>query len=220
MTLKGGNEASKMTDETLETPVNPTETGAGVETPEPGKPGAKFTQAELDNHIAERLKREREKYKGYDDLKKKADAYDQQVAAQLSEEEKLKAKLAEATMKVEQAEARRKQALIGAAVTEAMQGKIAPDRLQAAKKLLDVSALTVGDDDSVDGVDAALDQLLKDNPFLKADEKQRGAGLSPTNPSGGASGDRAWIKDLPIFTGGAKGTFGKGISIVHGDDTK
>ena len=39
-----------------------------------------FTQSELDQIIGERLRREREKYADYDELKGKAEKYDQSVA--------------------------------------------------------------------------------------------------------------------------------------------
>ena len=59
------------------------------------QPEKTFTQAELDAIIAERLKREREKYKDYADLKKAAEEYQKLKEAQMSETEKLQAKLAE-----------------------------------------------------------------------------------------------------------------------------
>ena len=54
-----------------------------------------FTQAEIDAIVAERLKREREKYKDYTDLKKAAEELQQLKQSQMSEAEKLQAKLAE-----------------------------------------------------------------------------------------------------------------------------
>lgn len=54
-----------------------------------------FTQAELDVIIADRLKREKEKYKDYAELKKLAEEYQKVKESQMSETEKLQAKLAE-----------------------------------------------------------------------------------------------------------------------------
>lgn len=50
--------------------------------------GKTFTQSELDQIISERLKREREKYADYDELKGKAEKYDQSVEAGKSEMQK------------------------------------------------------------------------------------------------------------------------------------
>lgn len=54
-----------------------------------------FAQEEVDRIIAERLKREREKYKDYDAYKKAAEELQKLKEAQMSETEKLQAKLAE-----------------------------------------------------------------------------------------------------------------------------
>jgi len=54
-----------------------------------------FTQEELERILSERLKREREKYKDYDELKKAAEELKKIKEAQMSEQEKLQARLAE-----------------------------------------------------------------------------------------------------------------------------
>jgi hypothetical protein len=54
-----------------------------------------FTQEELERIIAERLRREREKYKDYNELKKAAEELQKLKEAQMTEQEKLQAKLAE-----------------------------------------------------------------------------------------------------------------------------
>ncbi|CEP67875.1 Protein of unknown function DUF4355 [Moorella glycerini] len=59
------------------------------------QPGKTFTQEELDRIIADRLSREREKYKDYNDLKKAAEELKKIKEAQMSEAEKLQARLAE-----------------------------------------------------------------------------------------------------------------------------
>lgn len=58
-------------------------------------PEKTFTQAELEAILAERLRREREKYKDYAELKKMAEEYQKLKEAQMSETEKLQAKLGE-----------------------------------------------------------------------------------------------------------------------------
>lgn len=71
---------------------NPGDGGQGNQNNPPEKT---FTQAELDAIIADRLKREREKYKDYAEFKKMAEEYQKLKEAQMSETEKLQAKLAE-----------------------------------------------------------------------------------------------------------------------------
>lgn len=59
------------------------------------QPEKTFTQAEIDALISERLKREREKYKDYDELKKMAAKWAEKEKAEMSEAEKLQAKIAD-----------------------------------------------------------------------------------------------------------------------------
>ena len=54
-----------------------------------------FTQEDIDRIINERLAREREKYKDYNDLKKAAEELQKIKESQMTEQEKLQAKLAE-----------------------------------------------------------------------------------------------------------------------------
>lgn len=68
---------------------------AGDQNQDGQQPGKTFTQAELEAILSDRLKREREKYKDYADLKKAAEEYQKLRESQMSEQEKLQAKLAE-----------------------------------------------------------------------------------------------------------------------------
>lgn len=56
--------------------------------------GKTLTQAEVDKIVADRVKRERSKFSDYDDLKKKAGAYDKLQEDQKSETQKLNDRLA------------------------------------------------------------------------------------------------------------------------------
>jgi hypothetical protein len=61
-------------------------------TPEPAPaadPGKTFTQEELDRIVGERLGRERQKYEGFDDLKAKADQFDELQRAQQTDLERV-----------------------------------------------------------------------------------------------------------------------------------
>lgn len=61
-------------------------------TPDPQITPKTFTQEELERELGQRLERERAKYKDYGDLKKKAEAHDQLVASQQTEQEKILAR--------------------------------------------------------------------------------------------------------------------------------
>ena len=62
---------------------------------EKGQISKTFTQEELEKIIADRLERERRKYKDYDELKKIAEEYKQIKESQMTEQEKLQARLAD-----------------------------------------------------------------------------------------------------------------------------
>lgn len=88
-----------MTDDTKN--LNPTtpnpepNPGDGGQGDVQSQPEKTFTQEELNRIIEERLRREREKYKDYAELKKLAEEYQKLKEAQMSETERLQAKLAE-----------------------------------------------------------------------------------------------------------------------------
>jgi hypothetical protein len=63
--------------------------------------GKTFTQTELEKLIADRVARERKKYVGYDDLKKKASKFDELEASKKTEAEKLNEQLAAAQVKLQ-----------------------------------------------------------------------------------------------------------------------
>jgi hypothetical protein len=62
--------------------------------------GAKFTQADIDRIVTERVRKEQAKFTDYGDLKKKAAEFDKAAEAQKSEAQKLADKLAEAEKSV------------------------------------------------------------------------------------------------------------------------
>lgn len=97
----------------------------GPPTPAPTTPAATpapektFTQAELEQHIADRLKRERDKYKDYPDLKAAADELAKIKESQLSETEKLQKRLAELEQARAAAETQARETLIKSAIVAA-----------------------------------------------------------------------------------------------------
>jgi hypothetical protein len=93
-----------------ETPPAP-DGGNPAEPVEPAPPGAEpagqtFTQADLDRVVSDRLKREREKYADYDDLKTAAGRLKEIEDAQKTEQERLAEQLQAATAEREAAEQR------------------------------------------------------------------------------------------------------------------
>ena len=161
-------------------------------TPEPTPEPKLVPQDEVDRIVADRLARERKKYADYDDVKAKLTALEQ------AEEERKKAELTEAERLAAELEEARKQAqaaeeAMGAALTAAntrlinaefkalaRDANIPADRLSAALKLADLSAVTVDDEGNVVGVDAAVKALITEHAYLVAQATPK--------PIGGAAG--------------------------------
>lgn len=126
-----------------------------------------FTQEDLDKIIRDRIKRERKAWEQkVEDEKKKA---------AMTESERLKAEKEESEKKAAAAVERANQRLIRSEViAQATELKIVdPD---AAYVLMDKTGIEVEDDDSVTGVKAALESLVKSKPYLvgKAITKKAG----------------------------------------------
>ena len=168
-------------DTALETPqgTGSNETPQGSGTSEPPAPEKTFTQADLDEIIKQRLARESSKYADYDekakrlaDLEKEAEA---QRQAGLSEAERLKelaeAKDAEAQelagklAKLEQqVEVDRKQSAFKQ-VASSGEFNLSADRVEAALKLADLSAVEKAEDGGYD-VKGVIQSLVETYPFL------------------------------------------------------
>lgn len=155
-------------------------------------------QAELDRILGERLSRAEKaaakkvaedyaKAQGFENaaameaaLKAHKEAQDKQKT---DAEKALEAKAA-AEAKAKAAEERIKAALIKAAfVAEAADKNLVS--IEDAFRLADLSKVTVGDDDKVDGMKEAVEALVKDKPYLV---KQTGAGGSTAGNPGRTDG--------------------------------
>ena len=165
-----------MTKPIVPEPTEPTEPTATPTTPDPtgGQLNTTdektFTQEELDRILKERLKREREKYSDYADLKAAAAKLTEIEEANKTELEKATEKLAELQEQNVLLESKRVEALIRSEVyKEATAMGIKPD---LAWKLVDMDAIEVGEKDAISGVDEALKALVKDYPELQ--QKPRG----------------------------------------------
>jgi hypothetical protein len=151
-------------------------------------PNGTLTQAQVDAIVKDRIAREREKYKGFDDLKRKAEDYDKLQAANLSEAEKLQKSLEAANEKASTAESRMKKALTRAAIVSAASQAGARDP-NLVVKLIDSDALEITEDGEVKGAEDAVTALLASHDYLK------GGGFTAS----GDGGQRT-SAGLPSFT--------------------
>lgn len=141
------------------------------------------TQAEVDAIVRDRLARERSKYTDYDELKAKAAKLDELEAASQSELEREKAARERAEAEKAKALETANVRLVNAAIlAEAAKNNVkSPELLMGA---LDKSAMTVGDDGQVTGVEDAVKAALDKYPELvgkttatgSADQGARGGG--------------------------------------------
>ncbi|MBI4496843.1 MAG: phage scaffolding protein [Chloroflexi bacterium] len=139
--------------------------------------GKTFTQEELDRVINERLARERDKYKDYEDLKKAKAKLDELDTANKSELEKAQETARKAEEQRTAALATANERLIKAEVKLKAVALNIVDA-DAAFALMDRAAVKVNDQGEVEGVEAALKALVKAKAYLVA---STGGGSSATN---------------------------------------
>lgn len=151
-----------------------------------------FTQAELDELLGKRLERERKKFEGFDELKKKAEAYEKELEekrlSELSEQERLqeiarkyeeeKQLLAQKLADLQ--EKNRQQAIHNEFIKVATSHNVA--YVDDALKLADMSAVNVGEDGTVEGVEDVIKALVEHKPFLLGKPAAKPVG----QPSNGA----------------------------------
>jgi len=185
----------------------PPDKGDGGQAPPQTQGGKTFTQEELDRIIADRLGREREKTKDYDELKKKADELKKLQDAQLSEQERQKKELDEATVAKADLEARLKakeleaQGILIRAEVRVQAVKLGFANPDDAYALADLGAVKVTDSGEVSGVDKALEKLAKDRPYLLG--KESGATGTPRRAAPGGQpkpGDKPPAPERPLVT--------------------
>jgi len=170
------------TDTELETPQGTEPTASnpqGSENPEPPAPEKTFTQAELDEVLKQRLAREATKYKDYDEKAKRLEelekAAEEQRQAGLSEAERLKEiaetkenearTLADKLALLEQSyENERKQSAFKQ-VASGGEFNLSADRIEAALKLADLSAVEKAENGDYD-VKGVIQSLVETYPFL------------------------------------------------------
>jgi len=164
-----------------------------VESPENAE--KTFTQAELDELIAKRIERERKKFADYDEIKAKASEYEAQLQAQreaeMSEVEKaqeqakqFETQLQELTAQLEaERNNARQQAIKNEFIKVASSANIID--VDAAMALSDLSAVEIGEDGKVNGVDDVIKTLVEHKPYMVAKKQTQPIG---TATNGGSSG--------------------------------
>jgi hypothetical protein len=170
------------------------------------KPETKtFTQEELDKIVADRIARERkkiEKFADYDDLKTKASEYEKaleekrlaELSAQERAEEIAKKFEAERNEYAKQLDELKSQAqrekIVNAFIKAAPGVNIPSDRIDAALKLADLSAVNIGEN-GVEGLEDVMNALVTNYSFLAEVKK-------PQKPIGEATNS---LKDTSEKTG-------------------
>ena len=136
-----------------------------------------FTQEDVNRMQAQTRKEVRNQFADYGQLKDRAAKADELEQAQLTEQEKLEARAAEAERKAASAADQISAAMIASEVKvrAAQLGIIDPD---AALLLVDRANVRYSEGDGVTGVDAALTQLMEDKPYLKG-QSNRAPNLNP-----------------------------------------
>lgn len=144
-----------------------------------------FTQDEVNELIEKRLQRERkktDKYSDYDEIKTKASEYEKLLEEKRMSELSEKERLEEIAKKYEEEkqglakelEAVREQAkrkdIVNAFIKAAPSVNIPADRIDAALKLADLSAVEV-EDGEVNGLDVVLNTLVEQYSFLSEVKK-------------------------------------------------
>jgi hypothetical protein len=153
-----------------------------VEVPENKPEEKKFTQDDVNKLLAERLGRVKTKYADYDDLKTKASEYEKaleerrlaELSAQERAEEIAKKFETERNEYAKQLEELKSQAqrekIVNAFIKAAPGVNIPSDRIDAALKLADLSAVTVGEN-GVEGLETVMGTLVEQYGFLAETKK-------------------------------------------------
>lgn len=157
------------------------------------KPEVKtFTQEEVDKILSERLGRVKSKFADYDDLKTKASEYEKALEekrlAELSAQEraeelakKFEAERNDFAKKLEELQSQaQREKVVNAFIKAAPSVNIPADRIDAALKLADLSAVSIGEN-GVEGLDAVMSALVETYGFLAETKKPQKPIGEPSN---------------------------------------
>lgn len=140
------------------------------------------TQEDLDRIVGQRLSRERAKYADYDDLKAKAEKFDEAESATKSELQKLQDAIAERDAKLADLPKQARKQAIRFASKATTKGFLDPE-----------DALVFIDADLADeaAVETALDDLAQRKPHLVREPPKKKPSERPRPKAGGAAEDDA-----------------------------
>lgn len=183
------------------------EGGDGKGKEEPPTFEAITSQADLDKALGARLARERAKFEGFDDFKKKADEYDKAIEAARTDQEKA-VEAAKSEGRTEALTAANGRLIAAEARALASEAKFRNPGL--AIKALELEDVKVSDDGTVDAaaIKAKLKELSDADPYLLDDGKKPAP--KPDKAQGGqaASSDASVSRGRDMFENrrGAKKT--------------
>lgn len=163
------------------TTPNPTPAGSG--NPSGEQQAKTFTQEELDAIVTDRLSRERKKYEGFDDIKRRAAEYDKLTEAQKTESERLNGELAQLKDQLTAAQRRERDYALRDAIDSVVRAEDFGHTLQAP--VADVIHFLDADLDATDekAVKAALKGMTQSKAYLFAEKAKRTGSVD-----GGANG--------------------------------
>lgn len=171
----------------------------------------RFSQAEVDNFIAKRVK----------SMHKRIAELEQQLAEmkQQQPESGLKESFEALRATVQKLQEERDGALVQSALLREMaQQGIPNDRHEVIERLLDRSAISVADG-KVAGVGEQLAKLLEQHPFLKPAPEPPTVALNPTSPSRAEARESNLTAFKSILLGAGR-SFGQGEVVFPSNLTK
>lgn len=163
----------------------------------PGETTKPYTQAQIDEIITDRIKRERKKFADYDDLKAKLAEFESQAEEKRQSEltdlqkaqeqaQQFETKLQELTAQLEaERNNARQQAIKNEFIKVASSANIID--IDAAMALSDLSAVEIGEDGKVSGVNDVIKTLVEHKPYLVAKKQTHPIGTATNGGSGGQS---------------------------------
>jgi|SRR3990172_7856475 len=150
---------------------------------QPPAPEKTFTQAELDAIVRDRLKREKEKFADYDQLKTAATKLAEIEQSQLSETEKLTRKLAELETAKTQAETRARETLIRSKVISEA-ARLNFNDPEDAYNFIKITEIEFADNGEPKNVAELVKVLAESRKYLI---KSTNPALAIFNPAGGGN---------------------------------
>ena len=138
-----------------------------------------YTQEQVNQMMGKTRREERGKFSDYGTLKERAAKADELEQAQLTEKERLEARVEQAEKQAQAADQRIAEALISTAI-QVQAGQMGVVDPEAASLLIDRSNVRYSAEAGVSGVEDALTQLLENKPYLKATNR-----TPNINPEGG-----------------------------------